>query len=141
MLYQLGALTFRVSAPNLHEFEREAVADYAPKDVVGTLRPLEHMGEGDSIITLRGRLFPRRWGGLSSLALLEQMRLSGEPQILVRGDGVNEGWWVVERYREHHTHLGGDGVGRIIEYEIQLKKSPHAATALGYFSMIMRLIG
>ncbi|WP_404291568.1 phage tail protein [Microvirga sp. RSM25] len=141
MLYQVGALTFRVSTPNIHEVELEAAADYVAKDVIGVLRPLESVGEGESMLTLRGRLFPRKWGGTSSLDLLERMRVSGEPQIVVRGDGRNMGWWVVARYREQHSYLGTNGVGRQIDYEVALKKSPKAATALGYFSTIMRLIG
>lgn len=140
MLYQLGALTFRSSSPNLHETELEAESDYAAKDVIGTLRPLEPVGEGQSLRILRGRLFPRRWGGLTSLALLEQMRVSQEPQILVGGDGENHRWWVVDRYRRHDTFLDRQGVGRVIEYEVHLRKSPTAATPLGYFTMLMRLI-
>ncbi|MBB4042000.1 hypothetical protein GGR34_003685 [Microvirga flocculans] len=141
MLYQVGALTFRVTAPNIHEVELEASADYAAKDVIGSLRPLEFVGEGESVLTLRGRLFPRKWGGLTSLDVLEQMRLSGEPHIVVRGDGRNMGWWVVERYREKHSYLGVSGVGRQIEFDIVLKKSPRPATPLGYVMTLMRLIG
>lgn len=141
MLYQLGALTFRVVSPNIHETELEAAADYAAKDVIGRLRPLEAVGEGESVFTLRGRLYPRKWGGLRSFDVLDDMRVEQEPQILVRGDGQNLGWWVVERYREKHTYLSRTGVGRLIEYEIILKKSPRPMSALGYFRTVMRLIG
>jgi len=141
MLYQVGALTFRVSAPNLHEVELEASADFAAKDVIGVLRPLEYQGEGESVRTLRGRLYPRRWGGLSSLDVLEEMRVSGEPHIVVRGDGRNLGWWVVDRYRARDTYLDDQGVGRVIEYDLVLKKSPKPASGLGYVKTIMRLIG
>jgi len=140
MLFQLGALTFRVTAPNLHEVEREASADFAEKDVIGALRPLEAVGEGASTFTLRGRLFPRRWGGLTSLELLELMRVGQEPHILVRGDGTNMGWWVVTRYNEKHTYLGRTGVGGVIEYEVSLKKSPQPPSALGYVLTLMRLV-
>jgi len=141
MLYQVGALTFRVTAPNIHEVEKEAAADFAEKDVMGTLRPLEAMGEGPSTFTLRGRLYPRRWGGLSSLDLLEQMRLAQDSHIVIRGDGVNLGWWVIDRYREKHNQIGRTGIGSTIDYEVVLKKSPKPPTALGYVVTLMRLIG
>lgn len=139
MLFQLGSLTFRVVSPNLHQTERRAEADFAEKDVIGALRPLEAVGEGDNRFTLRGRLFPRRFGGLGAIDLLDSMRVAQEPHILVRGDGRNFGWWVIREIRETSDYLDRGGVGRVIEYEVELQKAPVGASATAYATTLFRL--
>lgn len=140
MLYQLGSLTFEVWPFNTEETVRETRADFAAKDVLGSLRPREFMGEGDNSFTFTGRLFPEKLGGLSGLDALDAMRLSGKPQILVRGDGSNLGWWLVERVRESSSVLDPRGVGRIVDYEIGLMKSPSAPSVSSYLSTFLSLL-
>lgn len=139
MLYQLGALTFDVMPFNVHEITREAGADFAAKDVLGRLRPREFVGEGDNHFRFVGNLYPEKLGGLPGLAALDAMRISGMPHILVRGDGTNLGWWLVERASERSTYLDKEGVGRLIEYEISLVKAPSAPSPASYLSTFLRL--
>jgi phage protein U len=87
MLYQLGAVQFEVAPVNIHEVSREVGADFAAKDIVGSPRPREFVGEADEKITLSGKLFPAHFRGLGGLAGLESMARGGQPQMLVRGDG------------------------------------------------------
>lgn len=123
MLYQLGALTFAVWPFNTHQVGRDTGADFAAKDLVGSPRSREFVGEGDEQITLEGRLFPEKMGGLSSLDLLHAMRAGGEAQILVRGDGRNFGWYVIEKVSERGSHLDAKGVGRMIEFTVTLTRA------------------
>lgn len=141
MLYQLGALTMQVQPFNVHEISREAGADFAAKDVMGAMRPREFMGEGDEAITLTGRLFPEKFGGLGGLSALDQMRRSGVPQILMRGDGAVLGWFLIEKITEKGEHLDAQGVGRMIEVAIGLVRAPGPAAAGAYVSVLSRLVG
>ena len=109
------------------------------------MRPREFMGEEDEHFVLTGTLFPVRYAqligqsGHAQLGTLDGMRASGQPQILVRGDGVNLGWWLVEHVRERHTVLSESGVGRVIEYTIHLVRSPITGSAAGLLSMLYSL--
>ncbi len=97
---------------------------------------LEFVGEAAESWTIRGRLFPERFGGLGDMASLHAMRRSGSAQFFMRGDGVPMGWVVIERVTERSTYIGSNGVGRVIEFEINLKRSsgPNAA---GIFNALM----
>lgn len=140
MLYQLGLLTLDVVPFNTHEVDRVAGADHAAKDVVGTMRPREFMGEGEETVTLKGRLFPEKFGGLGGLSALDMMRKSGQPQLLIRGDGSVLGWFVIEQVSEASTALDGQGIGKVIEVSIQLARTPGPGNAGGYLSVIGRLM-
>lgn len=140
MLYQLGVLQFATQPVTIKEYERDAEADFAWKDVVGALRPAEPTGEGSDEMTIRGVLHPHRFDGLGELAVLDEMRRSQEPQILVRGDGTSLGWRVLTRLREHGTFLDVEGIGRCIEVDVSLKKVPSPSRA-SMISFLTTLVG
>lgn len=139
MLYMLGGVMFDVAPTNLHQYTGETGGDYAPKDIVGAARPREFVGEADTTVTLAGRLFPHRLGGLGSVAQLQGMARAGEPQMLVRGDGSVMGWFVIEKFTDDHTYLSRFGVGQMIEFEIELVKTPERASAGSIISTLISL--
>jgi len=141
MLYQLGSLTLDVTPFNAHEVSRETGHDFAAKEIVGAMKPREPVGEADEKITFECRLFPHRFGGLSELSALDAMRASGQPQILVRGDGLNRGWFLIEKVTEKESFLNARGIGRQIEVSITLVRSPAAANAASILSTLMSLFG
>lgn len=141
MLFQLGSVQFDVAPVNVHEASREVGHDFAAKDVIGAPKPRESMGEADEKVSMSGRLFPHRLGGLGGLAALEAMARAGTPQILVRGDGMVYGWFLIESVKEKSTYLDGRGVGREIEFDISLVRSPNAASAGSIMSMLFSLFG
>ncbi|HWW46533.1 MAG TPA: phage tail protein [Xanthobacteraceae bacterium] len=120
MLYSLGPLVVEVAPFNAHEVDRRHAADFAAKELLGRRKSREFVGTGDEVISLRGRLYPHKLGGLEDLALLNEMRESGVPQFLLRGDGLPMGWFLVERVQERSRHLDGRGVGQEIDVEIEL---------------------
>lgn len=138
MLYQLGTVTFEVLTPNIHKVGRSTTTDFAAKDVMGAMRPREHTGEGDEGIRLAGRILPDHLGGLGSLEDLDKMRRTGVAQILVRGDGTNMGWFVIEGIDEQHEYLAKDGVGRWIEFDVALTRAPKPSAA-SYIRTLLRL--
>jgi phage protein U len=138
MLYLLGAVRFEVWPVNAEEVERETGADFAEKPVIGRRPILEFVGEGSETITLSGRLFPEKLGG--SLEMLQAQRAAGRAVPLMRGDGRPFGWVVIERVSESSSRLMADGVGRMIEFNVSVRRS-EAPGAGGYFGIISGLFG
>lgn len=136
MLTQLGACQFQVAPFNFHETDHESGASFASHEVLGRMPALEFVGEAQESWSIRGRLFPEKFGGLSDLATMHGMRRSGVPQFYMRGDGVPMGWVVIERVTEKSTYIGPDGVGRVIEFEMSLKRSD-GPSAAGIFNALV----
>lgn len=141
VLYQLGELQFEVTPFSVNAVAAGRAADWAPKDVLGGMRPREFVGLGDEKIEFTGKLFPEAFpDNKNSMQVLDGMRRSGTPYLLMRGGsaGQNMGWYVIETVTEEASYLKGDGTGRVLEYTIALTRvpTPHAADVI---TTLMRL--
>ena len=139
MLYQLGSIAIKVAPFNVSEVSRDGATDHVAKPVIGVEEPLEHVGEGANTWVLSGQLFPRKLGGLDELEALHQMRASGKPQYLMRGDGKPFGWVVIERISDKSSYLDGRGVGQVISVTINLRRSSKPTNG-SFFSIISGLL-
>ena len=135
MLYQVGQIQFSVAPLNAHSATKESNTDYVEKPVVGARQPLEWVGEGAKVLSLFGRLFPKQFGGLDGLATLQAMRESGKPQYVMRGDMTPLGWFVIENIAERASYLDKDGVGRIVEFDINMKRDSTPGPESGVFTL------
>lgn len=144
MLCQIGSVQFEVAPFNMHETSHEAGASFASHEVVGAMPLLEFVGEAEESWTVRGRLFPQRFSqlgvgsGMSQLGSMHGMRASGSAQFFMRGDGVPMGWVVIESISETSTYIGANGVGKVIEFEVKLKRS-QGPSADGIFNALIGL--
>ena len=138
MLCQLGALQFEVAPFNFHESDHDAGASFASHEVLGKMPTLEFVGEAAETWNIRGRLFPQKFGGLDGLSTLHGMRKGGSSQFFMLGSGQPVGWVVIERVTEKSTYIGRDGVGKVIEFEITIKRAS-GPSADGIFSALLSL--
>lgn len=138
MLAQLGPLQFTVHPFNMNENDHDAGASFAAHEILGRMPSLEFVGEAAETWSVRGKLFPHRLGGLDEMAALHAMRRSGTAHFFMRGDGVPMGWVVIETVREKSSYLDAAGVGRVIEFEISLKRAD-GPSASGIFNALMSL--
>ena len=138
-LMSLGGIVFEVAPINLHEIETIVGGDFAAKDVVGAARPREFMGEADTTITLSGKMFPQKFGGLSGFTALQFMAQAGIPQMVVQGSGAVWGFYIIDKVTRKDTYLDAGGVGRMIEFEVNLIRSPVGPTISGMMSQLSRL--
>ena len=138
MLMVLGPIQFEVWPFNATEYEHGHETSFAEKPVLGIRPPLEWVGEGPETWSIKARLFPRRFGGLEDLKKLAQARASGKPQYLMRGDGAQMGWVVIEKVDERSTFLDAKGVGQVIEIDISVKRSSKPSNG-SYFSLLSGL--
>ena len=138
MLMVLGPVQFEVWPFNATDYEHGHESAFAEKPVLGTRPPLEWVGEGPETWTIKARIFPRRFGGLEDLKKLAAARASGRPQYLMRGDGAQMGWVVIERVQERSTYLDPKGVGQMIEVDISVKRSAKPSNG-SFFSLLSGL--
>lgn len=148
VLYHLGDLQFRTLPFSVGDVAASRAADWAPKDVIGTMRPREYVGPGDERLSLSGVLFPLALaagseghsdgGGLRHLDRLEAMQRAGVPFPLVRGDGRHMGWFVIESVTRGDSRLTAVGIGRQVDYGIQLVRMPKPSPA-DYVRSLLRL--
>jgi len=138
MLYMIGPLALTVHGLNAEGASRKRKMDFAEKGVLGRRKPLENVGEGDDSLELTGAVLPYRLGGVGELALLEMLRASAQPQLVLRGDGALLGWYVIEEVSEKHSYLSAQGLGQKIEVSINLKRdeAPSASDFMGAFASL-----
>lgn len=139
MLYQFGAIQFDVTPLNIHEADHSTSTDWARKEIAGAGVYREWTGEGDEQITLRGRIFPFKLGGMTELETLESFRRAGQAEQLMRGDGTPLGWFVLESISRTHRFLAQGGVGQVIQFEGVFARCP-VPDANEYFPQLYRLI-
>jgi len=154
VLYSWGAIPFETYPLNIHELQHVTGTDWARKEIAGAAIYREWVGENDEEVHFRGRVFPRFFvnharqrskfglvpqpgadpinpdddnrtsGGLGHLDVMDNMRRLGQAHILIRGDGWNLGWFVIERLTRAHTNIFFDGIGQQIEFEVTFQRVP-----------------
>jgi len=129
MLLSIGPLVFDIAPFNAREIRHQAAEDFARHDVIGAMRPHEHLGPGDESWSISAVLFPEKFGALSSLDVLHGIRKGAVPQLMVRGDGAVLGFVLVTAVSETSTYLDAGGVGRMIEVEITVEASAQPSAA------------
>lgn len=138
MLLMIGPVRMKVAPFNVTEYTQTRETSFVVKPVLGGREPMEYVGEGAATLEVTGKLFPEKFGGASSLTVLNLARASGSPQWLMRGDGGLMGWVVIESVTERSSYLDANGVGRVIDVDISLRRvgAPLAAT---FFSALAGL--
>lgn len=135
MLMMLGPIQFEVVPFNTDGYGHGHEAGFAEKPVLGTRPVLEFVGEGPESWAIKAKLYPEKFGGMGQLEMLYQARASGRPQYLMRGDGALMGWVVILSVSERASYLGGNGVGKVIDVDITVKRCgpPNAGS---FFSLL-----
>jgi phage protein U len=77
--------------------------------------------------------------GPGALTSLQSMAESAYPHMLIRGDGAVLGWYAIRFFRERHSYLDREGVGRVIEFDLDLISTPIAPAASALQSVLASL--
>lgn len=139
MLFQLGSVTFEVWPFNVDNYTHQTGYDFAVKETIGNRKPREGTGIGDEYLDFSGKLFPEKLGGTATMDVLQSMLESGSSHILVRGDGRNMGWFIIEKVRQRASHINREGVGRLIEFDIALTRADKPTPA-SYIATLLRIL-
>lgn len=143
MLYMIGAVEIEVFPFNAHEVSQSDEASFAEKAILGRRQPSEAVGEGASTLKMSGRMFPQKLGGMDEADLLDAQRQAQKALPVMRGDGVPMGWYVITQFDRKSSRLDAQGVGRVIEVEISLRKTDGGglAGAGGVAALLSQLLG
>ena len=139
-LYSFGPLAFEVYPVNITDVSKETEATAVDKQVIGIRPPLEFTGPGPQTISFSVKLFPAKFGGLSSISAAEAIMNSGVPMVMVRGDGSNMGWFLLTKVTERNSYLMGNGVGRVVEADMTFRRDG-APSAGGFLGGLLSLFG
>jgi phage protein U len=134
MLMSLGPIRFEVYPFNATEYDHGHESGFVEKPVLGARPPLEWVGEGPESWSIRAKIFPRKFGGLGDLKKLYQARAAGRPLYLMRGDGAQMGWVVIERVSERSCYLDAEGIGRVIDVDISVRRAAKPSNG-SFFSL------
>ena len=140
MLLMIGPVRMTVAPFNVTAYDQTRETSFVAKPVIGGREPMEYVGEGAATVNVTAKLFPEKFGGLTGLEVLNAARASGIPQWLMRGDGGMLGWVVIERVGERSSYLDRDGVGRVVDVDITLRRVgiPLVATFFSALSGLFR---
>ena len=138
MLMTLGPIRFEVYPFNATEYDHGHETSFVEKPVLGARPPLEWVGEGAESWSLRAIIFPHKFGGLGDLKKLYQARAAGRPLYLMRGDGAQMGWVVIERVSERASYLDAEGIGRVIDVDISVRRAAKPSNG-SFFSVFSGL--
>lgn len=123
MYYQIGPVTLRQVGLGPDTVRMDGEHDFASKPVLGREPPLEDVGEGQNTLTLSGTLFPRKIGGLTEYAILDQHRYNGTPVFILRGDLFPLGWYRITSASREDRLLDRSGIGRVIAVNLKFVRA------------------
>lgn len=131
MLYQFGPLSFDTFPFNVDEVSRDTASDFAKHAVIGSRKPFEHTGEGDETIRFSAQLLPLRIGGQIEMQILHGLRAAGEAHILMRGDGIVLGTYVVTAVSEGDSMLAPSGAAQIKKVSVTFERTEDLGLDMG----------
>ncbi|SNY93438.1 hypothetical protein SAMN04515647_3733 [Cohaesibacter sp. ES.047] len=109
------------------------------KEILGAKARHEKTKQGDDVLEISGKIAPKQFGGLRHMRYLQSACRDAVPIFVTRGVTEPLGWYVVTSINNGHRHIDIDGIGRLIDFSIQLEAT-ESPTKLGTVSTILNRI-
>lgn len=122
VMMQLGGYQFSVNTAAYQDLRRSSEYRWKNQERVGQLDALQYTGQGSDTITLSGVVFPGYKGGTGQLNAMRAQAGTGQPLLLVDGQGFIHGRWVIEKIDEQQAVFARAGVPRRQQFSLQLRK-------------------
>lgn len=122
ILLLLGPFRFSLSTTAYDEMSRSSQWDWPEVPRVGAMPALQFTGPRNETISMTGRIIPGFTGGVEQLAQMRMLAGLGIPLFLVDGMGRVHGNWVIESVNDAGTAHFKDGMPRIVQFDVSLKK-------------------
>lgn len=121
-LYAFGTFLFGLRSLPVSGFERGRDFRHPTVDRVGARAASQFAGPGEDTITLSGVMPLVLTGGKWPVETLNAIANSGESRMLVTGYGEVLGSYVITSTKETHREMFGDGMPRVIEYDVTFRR-------------------
>lgn len=122
VMMTLGQFNFELNTAVYQELKRTTDYRWPKQDRFGQAAARQFVGIGDDTITLPGVIFPAWRGGRGQVEAMREMAADGQPLLMVAGDGVVMGRWVIERIEDGQTVFGPAGAALKQEFTLALVK-------------------
>ena len=121
MMMSLGVFVFELVTLPYQEMQRRTDWKHARIERIGTRAANQFMGPGEDAISLTGVLVPGI-GKYSKLETIREMATLGFSRLLINGQGVNLGEYVITALDTRETLFFVDGAPRKIDFAIDLSR-------------------
>lgn len=118
----LGTFVFQLRTLPLEQLQRSREFRHPTIDRVGARPASQYTGPGEDTVTLSGVMPIEFSGGMVPVDTLAAIANSGESRMLVTGYGEVLGAYVIVSIEETHRHLLGDGMPRVVDYTVKLRR-------------------
>jgi phage protein U len=118
----LGLFVFSIDTLSYQSLQRTTSWRHNSQNRIGNRPGYQYLGEGEDKISLSGWLAPELVGDKLSLDRLRNMANTGEPYVIVDGNGLVHGLWVIKQITETKTLFWPNGDAKRIEFNINISK-------------------
>ena len=140
ILILLGPFRFSLDTAVYDELTRSSQWDWREVDRVGAMPALQYTGPRNDSISMRGRIIPGYTGGVEQLAQMRILADLGWPLFLIDGRGRVHGNWVIESLSDTGTRHFQDGMPRLIEFDLGLKKYDDGTGIFGAITKASKIL-
>ena len=135
----LGPFQFEAHGFGFSDMARAVQTRWAEVPIAGAFNATQWTGGDGEVKSIRGVLFPERFGGQASLDGIAMAATLGQvlPLVAIGGGGLRNifGLWIVEQVRDKGAYYTADGTPQKLSYDIDLRAYQGGA-AFGAFSPI-----
>jgi phage protein U len=125
MLACLGLFVFNLQTAPFSQRQRSTTWRHARSAPIGERSSSQFIGPGEDTITLTGTIAPDVAGNLFSLDALRIMGDTGEPYMLILGNGQIVGAFEINNIDETSENLHQNGTARQTGFSISLTRTPN----------------
>jgi phage protein U len=136
----LGPFRFSLSTSAYESLTRDSKWSWQSIDRIGAMPMLQYTGPENDTISLSGKIMPGFFGGIEQVPRMRVLADQGKPLFLVDGRGLVHGNWVIESVSETGRFHYKDGVPRLIEFSMTLKKYSDGKGIVGVATKISKVI-
>ncbi len=123
MMMALGDFIFELGTVPYQSQQRSGSQRLAENLPAAGNPSYQALGRGADRLTLPGVLYPEVTGAPESLDELREMMNTGEPYLMIDGQGFVQGYWFIESIDETRSELYNDGSPQKIEFTLRLTYS------------------
>ena len=132
----LGPFKFQAHGFGYQGLQRKLDTTWAELETAGRLNALQWTGPGSESVTITGVLFPREFGGDSTLEGLRRAAMAGIPQMLVTSGGQVFGLQAIQKIDEDRGVHDRTGAPARNAWSIELKRMSAGFSFLSLLGVI-----
>ncbi len=119
----LGAFMFRAHGFGYTDLERTLDTSWAELNTAGRLNALQWTGPKSDVVVIKGVLFPKAFGGTTTLEGVKLAAKNGVPLMLVSLGGRIFGRYAIQKVTDAGTLHDRNGTPLRDAYTLELKRS------------------